>query len=238
MLSMAEDDFGVESLAAYLHLDPAQVVKLAERGKLPGRKVGGQWRFAQPIIHHWLEERIGLSSDEELEQMEGVLRKAAGETAPASIAIADLLPVHAIAIPLEARTRGSVISTLVDMAAHTGWLWDTGKMAEAVRAREDMAPTALENGVAVLHPRRPLPAILDRAFLALGRTSKGIPFGAPRGGLTDLFFLVCSTNDREHLRILARLSRLISDAELLDTLRHAPDAATVHAAIVERETRL
>ncbi|MEX2111845.1 MAG: PTS sugar transporter subunit IIA [Pirellulales bacterium] len=235
---MADDDFGIESLAAYLHLDPAQVVKLAERGKLPGRKVGGQWRFAQPVIHHWLEERMGLSSDEELEQMEGVLRKAAGEEAPHTIGIADMLPRQAIAVPLEARTRGSAITTLVDVAAGTGWLWDTAKMAEAVRAREDMAPTALEIGVAVLHPRRPLPAILDRAFLAFGRTGRGIPFGAPRGGLTDLFFLVCSTNDSEHLRILARLSRLISDSELLETLRHAPDALAVHEAIAEREERL
>ncbi len=235
---MADDDFGIESLAAYLHLDPAQVVKLAERGKLPGRKVGGQWRFAQPVIHHWLEERMGLSSDEELEQMEGVLRKAAGDEAPHTIAIAEMLPGAAIAVPLEARTRGSVISTLVDVAAETGWLWDTAKMAEAVRAREDMAPTALENGVALLHPRRPLPAILDRAFLAFGRTGRGIPFGAPRGGLTDLFFLVCSTSDSEHLRILARLSRLISDLELLDALRQAPDAAAAHEVIVDREARL
>ncbi len=235
---MAEDDFGIESLAAYLHVDPAQVTKLAERGKLPGRKVAGQWRFAQGEIHHWLEERMGLSSDEELEQMEGVLRKAAGEAASHTIDIAEMLPTEAIAVPLEARTRGSVITTLVDVAANTGWLWDTSKMAEAVRAREDMAPTALEIGVAVLHPRRPLPAILDRAFLAFGRTSRPLPFGAPRGGLTDLYFLVCSTNDREHLRVLARLSRLISDPELLEELRHAPDAAAVREAIAQREERL
>ena len=46
---MAEDDFGIESLAAYLHVDPAQVLRLAERGKLPGRKVAGQWRFAHRL---------------------------------------------------------------------------------------------------------------------------------------------------------------------------------------------
>ncbi len=111
-------------------------------------------------------------------------------------------------------------------------------MAEAVRAREDMLPTALENGVALLHPRRPLPTVLDRAFLALGRTSRPLPFGAPRGGLTDLYFLVCSSDDAGHLRVLARLSRLISDAELLEALRQAPDAAAAHEVIAEREARL
>ncbi len=235
---MAEEDFGIESLAAYLHLAPAQVLKLAERGKLPGRKVAGQWRFAPAVVHHWMEDRMGLSSDEELEQIEGVLRRAAGEAAPSTISIAQMLPPSAIAVPLEARTRGSVITSLVEVAANSGWLWDVTKMAEAVRAREDMLPTALENGAALLHPRRPLAGVLDRPFLAFGRTSRGLPFGAPRGKLTDLYFLVCSTDDAGHLRILARLSRLIGDEELLDALREAPDAAAAHQAIAQREARL
>jgi nitrogen PTS system EIIA component len=235
---MAEDDFGIESLAAYLHVDPAQVLRLAERGKLPGRKVAGQWRFAQAEVHHWLEHRIGLSSDEELVQMEGVLRRAAGKTDESVISIADMLPLEAIAIPLSARTRGSVITSMVELAARTGWLWDTPKMAEAVRAREDLLPTALENGVALLHPRRPLANILGQAFLALGRTDRGLPFGAPCGVLTDVFFLICSLHDGGHLRVLARLSRLISDPTLLDELRHAPNAAAVHQAIAEREAKL
>ena len=166
---------------AYLHLDPAQVLRLVERGKLPGRKVGGQWRFAPAVVHHWLEERIGLSSDDELERMEGVLRHAAGEPAEPAISIADMLPLAAVAVPLAARTRGSVITSMVEVAANTGWLWDRPKWPKRCAAREDMLPTALENGVALLHPRRPLPAILDRPFLAFGRTSRGSP-SARRAG--------------------------------------------------------
>jgi PTS system nitrogen regulatory IIA component len=235
---MADEDFGIESLAAYLHLDAAQVLRLAERDKLPGRRVGGQWRFSPAEVHHWLEQRIGLSSDDELVQMEGVLRSAGGTAEQPAIAIAQMLPLEAIAIPLLARTRGSVITSMVEVAAQTGWLWDPAKMAEAVRAREDMLPTALENGVALLHPRRPLASILGQAFVALGKTARGIPFGAPRGMLTDLFFLICSLDDQGHLRVLARLSRLIGDPTLLEDLRHAPDAAAAHAAIAQREARL
>jgi len=40
---------------------PDQVKKMAERNKLPGRRIGGQWRFSQPEIHQWFEERIGAS---------------------------------------------------------------------------------------------------------------------------------------------------------------------------------
>ncbi len=130
---MADDDFGIESLAAYLHVDPAQVLRLVDRGRLPGRKVAGQWRFSPAEVHHWLEERIGLSSDEELVQMEGVLRRAAGTPEESPLSIAEMLPLEAIAIPLLARTRGSAITSMVELAARTGMLWDTAKMAEAVR---------------------------------------------------------------------------------------------------------
>jgi PTS system nitrogen regulatory IIA component len=36
-----------------------------------------------------------------------------------------------------------------------------------------------------------------------------------------VFFLICSTDDQIHLRILARLARLVSDEVLLTMLRSA-----------------
>jgi PTS system nitrogen regulatory IIA component len=231
---MAQDDYDVERLAAYLHMMPAAVVKLAERGKLPARRVGGEWRFSAAEIHHWLEERIGLSDDEALVQMEGALDRASDASAIEEVSIADLLHEEAIEAPLAARTRGSVIARMTELAAATHLLWDPVKMAEAVRLREEMHSTALDNGVALLHPRRPMPAILAEAVLALGISPGGIPFGSG-GSLTDIFFLICSTSDHEHLRILARLSRVINDQDFLASLRAASDAAMVRQLIRERE---
>jgi len=234
---MPTRDFNVDSLARYLHLKPQQVRRLAERDKLPGRKVGGQWRFSRAEIHHWLEERIGLGDEEDLVQVEGVLGTSCPTGKPQhDISLARMLPVEAVAVPLHARTRNSVITSMVDLAAGTGWLWDPPKMAQAVKDREQMHPTALENGAALLHPRRPMVNILGQAFLCLGVTPGGIPFGGT--GLTDVFFLICSVDDRSHLRALARLSRVIGAAGFLDALRASPDAETARAQIIEAEINL
>jgi len=232
--SMAQDDFDIDRLAAYLHMMPDAVLKLAERGKLPGRRVAGEWRFSAPEIHHWLEDRIGLSDAEGLVQMEGALDRASGETDRDQVSIADFLKIEAIEVPLDARTRGSVVAKMTELAARTHLLWDAAKMADAVRAREEMHSTALDNGVALLHPRRPMPAILAEAVLALGITRGGIPFGSG-GVLTDIFFLICSTSDHEHLRILARLSRVISDQPFLAALRGAEDAEAAYHLVRERD---
>jgi PTS system nitrogen regulatory IIA component len=233
---MADDDFSVESLSEYLHLDTAQVARMAERGKLPGRRLGGAWRFSRSEIHHWLEGKIGVADEAALAHMEGALQRSTRIGEEQTLSIAELLPLEAIAVPLAARTRNSVVSAMTELAAQTGWLWDPPKMAEAVRQREEMYPTALDNGVALLHPRRPLESILGQAFLSLGITEQGIPFGGSR--LTDVFFLICSVSDQGHLRILARLSRLIGSAEFLAELRAAGGPQAVHDLFVSREQSL
>jgi nitrogen PTS system EIIA component len=234
---MPYNDFDVEDLAKYLHLTPQQVIKLAEREQLPGRKIGGQWKFAKPDIHLWFENRIGLSDEEELVKVENVLQKSAPLEDEQEISISQMLPVEAIAIPLHARTRGAVIDAMLDLAAGTTWLWDAKAMGEAVRAREEIHPTALENGVALMHPRRPMTKILAQPFLALGCTVSGIPFGSGCP-LTDVFFLICSTDDRVHLHTLARLSRLLTVPGFLNELHQVQDAKTAHQLIVEVEEGL
>ena len=228
-------DFTIESLANYLHLLPTQITRLADRGKLPGRKVSGEWRFSPAEIHHWMEARMGILDDDELAHVEGVLQRAVSSESTQPLSVAAMLPMDAIAVSLEARTRTKVITAITQLAAATGRLWDPVRMAEAVRSREDMQPTALDIGVALLHPRRPIPAILDGDFLAFGRTAAGIPFGSRRGVLTDLFFLICSVDDRRHLQTLARLSRLLGDDQFVVGIRHAADAAEVLELISEKE---
>lgn len=234
---MAATDFDLDTLARYLHVAPAQVQKLAERGSMPGRKISGQWRFSKGEIHHWLEDRIGAGDEVDLAAVQELLDRAAGERESESVTISELLLPEAIAIPLAARTRNSVIKSMVEVAAKTGHLWDPAEMAEAVQARESLHPTALDNGVALLHPRRPLGHVLAEPFLGLGRTTGGIPFGGERGQLTDIFFLICSVDDSQHLRTLARLSRLISAAGFLESLREASSPAEALATVRTFEQR-
>lgn len=235
---MPTEDFDIDRLAAYLHLTPQVVSRMVDRGKLPGRKIAGQWRFSRAEIHHWLEERIGAADEEELVNVEGVLRRNRGPDDAENIILADLLLPEAIAVPLAARTRNKVIRAMVDLAAGTGFLWDPVKMAGAVRDREEMQSTAMENGLALLHPRRPMSGILGQAFVAFGRTSTGIPFGGGFGNMTDLFFLICSVDDRGHLRTLARLARVLGCPGVLEALREAEDGAAAHRIIADAEAKL
>jgi len=235
---MSNEDFDLASLAEFLHITPAEARKMAERGRVPGKKIAGQWKFFREEIHQWFENRIGVSDDRELVEVEKVLEIQSTKQLVDSFHIPDMMPADLVFVPLLARTKPKVIQLLCDQVAATGALWDPDKMADAIKKREDLHPTALENGVAMLHPRRPMTNIIGEAFLALGVTTNGIPFGGPRGTLTDIFFLIGSTDEAVHLRVLARLSRLIREPEFLDTLRGTENAVDAHACIVKFDEQL
>ena len=235
---MSNQDLDVDQLAKYLHITPQQVRKLADRGRLPGRRVGGSWRFAQAEIHGWLEEQIGISEGEDLDRVQTVVNRWTADHSVRECSIRELLQPAAVEIPLSARTRGSVVRRMCTLAEQTGLLWDSNRMIEAVLAREDLHPTALDNGVALLHPRRPQNSILAEPLLALGLSSQPIPFGNQSGHLTDVFFLICSTDDRVHLQVLAKLSQLLGFQDFLTSLRAVTSSRAAVDLVALFEQRL
>jgi excisionase family DNA binding protein len=44
----------LEQAAALLQVDAAEVAALAEAGELPGRRIGGDWRFPRTALLEWL----------------------------------------------------------------------------------------------------------------------------------------------------------------------------------------
>ena len=209
--------------------------KLADKDAIPSRRVSGEFVFSLEEVHHWLEQRIGTSDEEELVHVEEALEKSVPPgTVEDEFTLVSLIPDGAIALPLLARTRDSVIRSMVQLASSTGLLWDTDAMSEAVKAREDLHTTALDNGVAFLHPRRPMSSILGDTFLSLGIVPSGVPFGGA-SGWTDVFFLICSMDDRVHLRILARLSRVLTHPDFLKRLRELSSELEVRELISEVE---
>lgn len=230
---MGNDVMDLEQLASFLGRDARELGKLANRGHLPGRKVAGQWRFAAAEIHHWVERQMPGWSDKEHHGIDPIC-PSAGLTP----FISSLIPADCIDINLAARTKNSVIRELVKLASQSHLIWDPVAIRESVEARESRGTTAAIEGFALPHPHRRLPQTLSDSVIAFARTGSGIPFGAERGGLTDLYFLVCCAEDRQHLRVLSRLSRILRRPGFAAELRAAESCLDVRRLIESAETAL
>jgi PTS system nitrogen regulatory IIA component len=233
---MENEIMDLEQLATYLQRDVREVSKMANRGHLPGQKVGGQWRFASVEINRWLETQLATYSEQELTTLE---RQAGAGVELAEPLVTALLSEATIAVPLPARTRSSVLRELVTLAEQSWQVYDPQALLQAVTQREELGSTALHSGVAVPHPHRPVSdRVQGESLIAYGRIPGGVPFGAPDGTLTEFFFLVSCCDARTHLQVLARLSRLLLRPELLAALRAAETAQDSHRVLREAEQEL
>jgi len=227
----------VRELAGLLGIDERRAEKLALRDHIPCQKVAGQLRFNRAEITDWLQRQMAELNRERLDSVDAGI--TAHRQVPAEdMIITPLLRVEAVSLALPARTKNSVLRELVQLAEQTELLYDAEALLEALLAREELCSTALPGGIAIPHPRRPLPYSLGDSILVVARTSQGIGYGAPDGRLTDLFFMTCSLDDRHHLHILARLCRLLHDGTLAEELCHAETEDAMVELIKTHESKL
>jgi excisionase family DNA binding protein len=214
----------MHELAAYLHLDEATVSKLVTGGKIPSIQVDRQWRFKRPAIDAWIEEQL-VGDDENFADVPDGMK----------LPLEDLLPDQAIVTNLRAKTAVGVIEELAARAYTNGWLLDKPWFVGAVVERESLASTAMEGGVAFLHTRAKDKGKIGRPFVVVGRSWEGIPFGAPDGNPTYLFFLLGLKYDRLHLPILGRLARALRNPATIAKLRALSSPDQVRALLLKED---
>jgi len=99
--------------------------------------------------------------------------------------LANLLGESTIGWPLAAKTRASLLKELVTLAEQSWQVYDPDALLQEIRQREEFGSTALDNGVAIPHPRRRMPAtVLGDSVVALGYAPCGLSFGAANNGPT------------------------------------------------------
>ena len=232
---MSRDFYNLDELVQKLGRDRRLVEKLVNRGVIPGRRIAGDWRFNEIEITHWLEQDIRSLDDQGLAQFEQSQQNTELQTPNA---ITELLHPDTCQVPLDAGTRPAVLQALIEVAGRTWHVWDPAAVLKAVKEREDVMSTGFENGVAIPHPRNPLPDALGQSVIAYGRTLSGIPFGAPRRVMTDLFFLVLARDSATHLQILARLGRILQREGVIDQLRQLESSQESYNLLVQADEQV
>jgi len=222
----------LEDFAEHVGMDVRQVRRLADRGSLPAQKVGGQWRFNRAEVTEWLQQEMPSFDERRLITLEQAMGgEASGMT------VTELIGLEGIDVALVANTRASVLRELVNLADRTGRLYDAKGLLQAVQERESMCSTALPHGVAIPHPRQPMPYVSSEPIICVARLTRGLGFGSPYRDLTQLFFLICCHDDRHHLRVLARLVRLL-DEHTIHRIMAVEAPEDLLACLIEKESQV
>jgi excisionase family DNA binding protein len=226
------------AVAELLNLTPGEVEQHVKAGEIPYEKRGRKVVFPKEAIDVWASQRLLRLASQKLTEHHKKPTAGAGEILPHQVILPGLIQPTFIAPALPAKTKSSVLHELVILAGKTGRVTDAQSLIASLEAREALCSTGMPGGFALPHPRVPDPYLCESSVIVLGRTVQGIPFGAPDGRPTDLFFLICCQEDRLHLHTLARLCLMAQKTAILEQLRQSPDAATMHARLLAAEAEV
>lgn len=229
---MAYRTMTLEDFSQHVGMDVREVRRLADRGELPCQRVGGQWRFNRARVTEWLQQQMPTFDSKRLINLERAMGAGASDAL-----LTELIGLEGIDLHLAANTRASVLRELVALAERTGLLYDPKGLLEAIEEREAMCSTALKYGLAIPHPRQPMPYVSAEPLLCIARLPKGVWFGSPYREPTRLFVLICCHDDRHHLRMLARLVRLF-DEETIERLMEIDSAEEFLQHLMDKEAKV
>jgi PTS system nitrogen regulatory IIA component len=151
--------------------------------------------------------------------------------------ITDFLDAAMIIPDLKGRDKTAVLEEMAKLLASHYQLTNTQSLLEILLARERVCSTGIGEGVAIPHGKVPG---VKHVFGAFGRSPKGVDFQAQDGCSTYLFFLLVAPEDStsDHLKALARVSRLLQDAEFRARLMEGKTSEDILNAIKEKDEKL
>jgi PTS system nitrogen regulatory IIA component len=146
--------------------------------------------------------------------------------------IGDLLDRGAIALRVSASSKRQVLAVIAEIAARSFGL-EVGDVLDALTEREQAGSTGVGHGVAAPHARL---EGLDRLRGVFVRLEQPVDFDSVDDQPVDLIFALFAPRGAagvEHLRALARVSRVLRQADMREQLRQARTADAVLALLVQ-----
>jgi PTS system nitrogen regulatory IIA component len=145
--------------------------------------------------------------------------------------IADLLSPDAVLAHVKATTKKQVLQEMAHKAALLTKLPER-RIFDTLIEREKLGSTGMGQGIAIPHGRIPGIEKMTGLFAQLDHP---VDFDSMDDQPVDLVFLLLAPEGAgaDHLKALARVSRLLRNQAVCEKLRAAPQAATLYALLTE-----
>src|SRR4249920_763808 len=145
--------------------------------------------------------------------------------------LTDLIAPEAVFLALKAKTKKQALQELAQRAAKLAGL-DARDILDTLLQRERLGSTGVGRGIAIPHGR--VPAL--RSIVTLfARLDEAIDFEALDDEPVGLIFLLLAPEHAgaDHLKALARISRLLREPSSIEKLRASKDRAAIYSVLTE-----
>ena len=145
--------------------------------------------------------------------------------------IVDLISTESVVANLHATSKKQALQDLARRAAEIAGLQERA-VFDVLIERERLGTTGVGNGIAIPHGKL---SNLDKLYGLFARLERPVDFNAIDEKPVDLIFLLLApeTAGADHLKALARVSRLLRDKGVCEKLRGTDNAEALFALLTE-----
>jgi PTS system nitrogen regulatory IIA component len=148
--------------------------------------------------------------------------------------IIDLLSLQGVLPNLLATSKRGVLEELAGTLVPGPEGLNLQTVIEVLLERERLGSTGIGDNIAIPHGKLPQ---LTQLLLAFGRSIKGVDFDSIDGKPSNLFFMLLAPVNSAglHLKVLAKISRMLMSQTFRDNLMKAAGAEEIFRLIGERD---
>jgi PTS system nitrogen regulatory IIA component len=148
--------------------------------------------------------------------------------------ITDMLNKKYIIDALTSTTKKDTLLELSRIILQDHPRYDSEQVLGVLLEREKLGTTGIGDGIAIPHGKL---AMLDELVVSFGRSPEGIDFNAMDGKPVHLFFLLLAPENSAglHLKALAKISRMLKDADFKTKLLRAGSLEEVYRIISDKD---
>lgn len=199
----------VREVSRLLKVSEKKVYEWIKRGTLRAERVGHQYRLHRSdLLERTCSREISVPAE---------IFEDPGRIEVPAPRLTDALRAGGVFHEVSGQDKSATLRAIVDtlpLPQNT----DRDFLAQLLLAREALGSTAIGEGIAIPHVRRPILLSATDSSLSLHFLKNPIDFGAPDGKPVFAIFLLISATARMHLRLLSRLSFALHDERLKEAL--------------------
>lgn len=224
-------DLKIKDVADLLNVSETTVRRWLSEGKIPSYKIDGQHRFSRGEIQNWVVAR-------KPQQHEAGDEAAAASPKGGSKQFSLYRSVNngGVLHDVPGTTKELVIRNAMAQIAQ-GLNLDAEVLSDLLMDRENLQPTALNNGIGVPHTRDFL-LNAHQDVVAVVFPKQPIDYGALDGKPVHTLFFLFASEDKRHLHLLAKIAHLCSQPAAIELLKAKPSKEALLAYVKDWEAAI
>ncbi len=210
----------IEEVAAYMRVSERTVYDWAQKGDLPGGKLGTTWRFKRNDVENWVNSRLSSKPV--------AAKVKSGATSSATLTAERVLII-------EEADKNTVLRRLVDLLAESPFVHNRDDLLNGIFAREELMSTGIGFGVGVPHVRIDSVTDLVMAVAVCKRPIAG--YSSLDNEPVQIVCMLAARPDQhaKYIRALSTVSSRLKDAETRKLIVASDNPSFIHSQLIATE---